>query len=221
MVKIDLTKFSSSLDQFKKKSKTKKVKAKAKKKATKKVAKKEAPEVVRPSPFEKGDEVWFNRGNMGWQKTKITKCNKPERYRKEWRYDIMIGTTLVQLDEDQLLPAKIFTLMATDVIRLKDATFTTVLNDTFDEEIRILAAYRAGHSRPWAYYVIPDETVLYKTVKWTYKQYSYQQNGEAVVYVRPVKDIKLQLTPISSAPQEILTYLGNRIYNRKWKSEQI
>jgi hypothetical protein len=43
---------------------------------------------------------------------------------------------------------------------------------------------------------------------------------EAVLYVRPVKEIDMKLLPISSAPQEILTYLGLHIYNRKWKKDE-
>jgi len=209
--------FITSMAQFKKKPKAKK-KVKAKVKAKKPAAKKE--KVIDPprlSPFTKGDEVWVNRGHLGHIKSKITKCIRPTGGDRVWRYETeLVG---MQVEESLLLPSQIFTMIATDVVRLREAEFTDVLNNTFEAETRILGVYRLNQKKPWAYYVIPDPEVLYKSTHWVSKQYVYNQPMEAILYVRPTKDIDLKLIPVSSAPQEILTYLGLHIYNRKWKRE--
>jgi hypothetical protein len=213
--------FATAMSQFKKKPKAKKAK-KAKAVKKKKPAAKKKDKVVeppRPSPFALHDEVWVNTGYNGWSKTKITKTIKPSGGAKQWTYEVGLAT-VGHILERNLLPAKIFTMMATDAIRMKDADFTLSLNTTFEATARILAVYRHSQKRPWAYYVIPDPDVLYKDYKWVAKVYGYNQNMQDILYVRPVKDIDLKLMPVSSAPQEILTYLGLHIYNRKWRRDE-
>jgi hypothetical protein len=193
--------------------KKKKVKAKKKVSTKKAKVKKGKEEIVRVSPFNKGDLVWVNRG-MSFSKSTITKCIKPGKSERAWSYITEFGT----IEEGYLYPASIFSMMATDANRMKVASMNDSLNNTFDGTAIILEIYRVGQKRPWAYYVIPDPAVIQKTINWNIKSsvYGYAQNKSATIYIKPVSEITLKLIPISSSAHEILTYLGLHIYNRKW-----
>lgn len=215
--------FVSEMEKLKKKIKAKKAKLKkatkkpvASKKKVKKIKVKLPVEPVRSSPFSIGDEVWLRRSTDTWVKTKIMGCIKPPVGQKTWRYRTAAEETW---DESDFLPVSIFSLMATDAVRMKTAVFTKSLNDTFDADVLILAVYRTGQKKPWAYYVIPDTCVLYTLVKWTKKNYYGVEDHSAKLYIGPVKQLNVKFTPVSSAPQEILTYLGLHVYNRQWTKE--
>lgn len=203
----------------KKKPAKKKAKAKVKAKPKAKVkAKKKVEPPVRTGPFEVGDKVWYLRA-AAWLPGTIKKCISPKILGKEeqaWAYEI--EETSGQVTEDDILPAGIFMLLATDVVRMREAPFASPLNAVFDENVFILGAYRKGQQRPWAYYVFPDLEEIKKEEVWFYTDYGSKYDNHGVLYVRPAKDISMRLKPISSAPQEILTYLGLHVYNRKWKN---
>lgn len=186
--------------------------------AKKKVKAKAKPKVVRPSPFKVGDEVWYEKG-YSWIKGKIIKCIKPSASENAWSYSFDKDDSFTAHTEDKVLPASMFNLMAADAVRMKWAEFYSVLNQTFDANARILAVYRQGQKKPWAYYVIPDWDSIIKLESWTYKSYGYDSKHSAFLHIQPAAQIELKFMPISSAPQEILTYLGLHIYNRKWKRE--
>lgn len=212
--KDNINNFVGTLATLKKKVKGKKAKKVVTKKKTK--TKKEIKiEPVRESPFSKGDSVWLVRSGGSWVKTTISKCVKPDEYNKEWTY---ITSEHGTWGETSFYPVSIFSMMASDANRIKEANFSEALNYTFDGNAVILEVYRTGQKRPWAYYVIPDRSVLHKKIEWKGKSnpYGYSDHRNAIIYTKPVKEISLRLTPISSAPQEILTYLGLHIYNRKW-----
>jgi hypothetical protein len=212
--------FYDSMEKFKKpkkkilkaKIKTKPLKIKTKKKPAKKKDKPIA-DPPRPSPFSVGEEVWVLRSRE-YVKATILKCIKPGDGFKEWHY--VSDKEAYEVPESSLYPAKIFTLIANDVSKMKTSSLASELNNTFDAKAIILEVYRTGQKKPWAYYVIPDPELLYKYVTWKYSQFGFDSDYSAYLYVRPTKNISLRLTPISSAPQEILTYLGLHIYNRKW-----
>lgn len=205
------------------KKKKKKVKVvKAVKKPAKKVkkAKKVKPvEPVRPSPFKVGDEVWVNRGNE-YVKGKITKCIPPRKTYKQihWRYSTTEKMT-DEYDECQVFPVSIFGMIATDATKMKVSPIGDTLNKIFDADVVILAVYRQGQKRPWCYYVLPDNSTLFHVKKHKSNPYGYSSyiiDTETKIYKVPAEAVKVRLLPISSAPQEILTYLGVHIYSRKW-----
>lgn len=191
-----------------------------KKKTVKKVVKKKKKKVeppVRQSPFEVGDKIWVYT-NDKWVLTTVTLKRPPDSKKGEicWVYNTS-DVTNGDITEERILPDKIFTLNANDAIMMKEAEFAEALNRTFDEKIFILAVYRKGQKRPWAYYIIPDRKLIWKEQKYIHKPYPYYEVDQiATIYAKPAANMTLHLMPISSAPQEILTYLGLHIYNRKW-----
>jgi hypothetical protein len=201
-----------SLKKEAKKKKGPVIKKKAKKK--KKVV---GTTPLRPSPLKIGDKVWVEIGDK-WLLAEITLTRPPTRVKKEivWMYKVSITDDL--FTEDELIPDKIFTLNANDAVYMKEAEFAAALNKTFDEKVVILAVFRKGQKRPWAYYVIPNRDIYLKEQKHVFKPYGngYEQEYTDIVYIKPAEQMTLKLIPVSGAPQEILTYLGLHVYNRKW-----
>ncbi len=203
---------------IKKKKKTTKPKKAAVKKAK---AKKVKPVIdIRHSPFKVGDDIWYERTTDTWIKGVITKCVKPDLIEgyKHWSYEINKDESNHIYEECQIFPASIFKLIAIDVTRLRKAEFTDSLNAAFDAEALILAAYRVGQKRPWCYYVIPDLDSIMKVEHWKVNKWGGDYGYSKRLYQYPVEHLKGYF-PVSSAPQEILTYLGLHLYNRKWKKD--
>ena len=220
VIKTDwASQFSSSLDKLKKKKTKakKKIKAKKSQPAIKKVKKPVEP--TRVSPLCVGDEVWLHFGST-YNKTTITECIRPTKSdgNKEWFYKTALSKHTIQ-NEQSLIPAKLFSMMATDAVKMKQAGFNEALNNTFDSEALILEVYRSGQKRPWAYYVIPDKTIIWKEQTWNHKLYGENYPVSGTLFVKPAKELTMTFLPISSAPQEILTYLGLNIYNKQWSRD--
>lgn len=197
---------------------TKKKTKKTKKVPIKKAVKKQAVP-VRPSPFEIGDRIWTPVTGEQTCPGVIKKKIAPSKSQGGlvWKYHVlndgMEASDLRCYEESELFPAAIFTLIATDAVRMKRAIFEDKLNAVFEAQAIILAVYRQGQKKPWAYYVIPDESLLFvnKVTKgfWGVDHIVKLQKTLA-------SKVFLRLIPVSSAPQEILTYLGLYVYNRKW-----
>lgn len=189
-----------------------------KKKAKKKI---EPTSPLRPNPLKLGDKVWTNNDyGDKYSLQEIVKCTPPRRTYGEylWTYNTKDGSVGT---EESFIPDKFFTLNANDVSHLKKAEFEDALNKTFDEKVLILAVYRKGQKRPWAYYVIPDKSLIWKEITHEYWPYGQSvgynsQTKVSTVFIKPIEQMTLRLIPISGAPQEILTYLGLHVYNRKW-----
>ncbi len=194
------------------KKKPKKGKSQAKLKS--KLKKKRNLPPPRPSPLELGARVWFYTNNAFHLGT-ISACHKPVGvYDKEWKYAITGDNTsrsVPSLEECKIIPIKVFHMIANDAVRIELAPFYGQLNTQFDEQaVVIYQVLRKGQRRPWCYYVLPTSDLIWKKHTWK-GQYGYDQSGVLLNEHVP------QLKPVSAAPQEILTYLGLHIYNRKWK----
>jgi len=196
----------------------KKKKVTKKKVAKKKEKPKEEPE--RPSPFKPGDEVWVECGSE-WKKFKVVKCGKPQKGSKDWTYDLKNERDEVRSsNECEMIPAQVFTLIATDAVKMKEPGWTAALNDQFDGKAKIFAVYRKGQKRPWCYYVIPDPEKVWKEYKWKGKNYyGATEDMTATLQVHSSSHQMLRLIPIASAPSEILSYLGLKVYNRQYKRD--
>lgn len=194
-------------------------KTKAKKKIKKKVKKKVVPIPVRESPFVIGDQVWVSDG-MVYSSATITGCKKPTGGDQVWDYDLSDGA---HYREYSLLPAKLFHLNATDANRIKIAPFQDKLNDSFGGEAMIFQVFRKGQKRPWCYYVLPDGfSRIFHTIKWKEKNYySSNTEREGVAHCTTAAKLNIRLLPISSAPREILTYLGLHVYSRLWTKAEV
>lgn len=202
----------------------KSVKAKTKAKKAKAVKKKKVvpkPDPPRPSPFEMNDQVWVQRAVGDWAPAKITKLHKPEPTFKEWSYTVegdhkLLNEGYISVEKD-LIPASVFTLMANDVVKMKQAEIGTELNTQFDGNAIILGAYRQGQKKPWCFYVFPDPDLICHNITFKAKSAWYSEvEQQGRVQKVPSNRCRLRLIPISSAPQELLTYLGIYIYGRKW-----
>jgi len=193
---------------------------KKKKKVTKKKKEKPKEEPERASPFKIGDVVWAESGG-DWRKYTVAGCRKPEKNCKDWTYTLKSDTeSTIFLNECDMIPAQVFTLIATDAIKMKEPAMTSTLNYQFDGKAKIFAVYRKGQKRPWCYYVIPDTEKVWKVFKWKGKgYYGAVEDREATLQAHASAHQMLRLIPIASAPSEILTYLGLKVYNRQYKRD--
>ena len=200
-----------------------KINKKVKKKPVKKTAKKKIkkPDLPgRPSPFKIGDEVWYGAG-WEFKKGVIHKHTPPRKSYGElvWSYGFKDQDNAT-FAEENLYPAKIFTLIATDATKMKRAPFQDEMNKLFGADSIVLQVFRDKQKRPWAYYVIPDKNLIFEEKKHTHYPYGpangYKTEDTSTLQKVPADKVELRLMPISSAPQEILTYLGVHVYGRKW-----
>ncbi len=194
------------------------------KKATKKIKKKvKKPEPeVRESPFKVGDPVWACNYGDEWRKGKVVKHTKPGKDEKDWKYEIEVekGSNFTAT-EANIIPAQVLTLIATDALKLKEVSWANELNKQFDGKAKIFAVYRAGQRRPWCYYVIPDPGRVWTEVKFKVKSYyGGNEDQTAIVQTHKSSHQMLRLIPISSAPSEILSYLGLKVYNRQYNRDE-
>lgn len=191
-------------------------KVKPKKKKAKKKVKAVVP--TRPAPFEIGDEVWAESPTgKDWGLTTIVKRRRASKISEEWVFSTAKDN---EHTESQLLPIKVFRMIANDAVRLKRAPFEDELNKAFGGEAIILGVIRQGQKRPWAYYVIPEPAKIWSIYKTTTEgAWGLKQDHEAKLYICPAKKLQLQLLPISTVAKEILTYLGLHIYTRRWVGE--
>lgn len=201
LIMLDVKKMTKTMKKTKKATKKKAV---AKKKSVKKTP-------TRPSPFKLGDLVWVQYGSTLTLET-IMKCSPPNKTegRLEWHYNT---TGHKGVEETDLYPIHIFTFMPTDVHHMNKVDIGRYLNQLFDADAVIFEVFRKGQRRPFCYYVIPSEKIYIKTITGVDK-YGYEL--EVQVYACTSENLPLKLMPISSAPQEILTYLGVHIYGRRW-----
>jgi len=212
--------FVKSLKKLNKKPAKKVVKPKIKAKKKVKVV---VP--VRPSPFEVGDLVWYTNSSRVLVRGFILKCEAPLKTHNEIEWMYSIGSKdhvdALKIDESDIYLDSMFTLNATDAVKMRISELTSTLNSLFGANACIFEVYRQGQKRPWTYYVLPDKDLLFKSVVYEQKPYgasTYTNTVTSIVYIKPPKHLAIRLRPVSSAPQEILTYLGLHIYNRKWKS---
>jgi hypothetical protein len=192
---------------------------KKKKKVVKKVKVIKPALPVRESPFELKDEVIYFDGRR-WFPGVITLKDPPNKTNQPYwvyRFNKQFGALA---PEGNILPLKIFHLLATDVDRFDTPEWCEALVNHFNSPALILAAYRKGQKRPWAYYVIPDKNEITKVKDYTTKgSWGNSVKAQVNIQIKPANQLNLSLIPISSAPREILTYLGQRLFNGLWRKD--
>lgn len=223
-IKDGLVSFTSSLALLSKPVKVtikpKKTKAKAKPKAKKKKVEPTEPP-KRKTPFIMNELIWARYGDSYYPGV-IKNCLGPKlKYAQGWTYVLETKAKQLQgehVPEENIIPGRVFKLIATDAVKIKEAPFQDALNTAFNANAQILAVYRQGQKRPWCYYIFPEQGMLTHTIQFKGKDsWGNSITDESVVQKKSSEELKLQLLPVAGAPQEILSYLGIHVYGRRWK----